>query len=244
LPGDPSIEQRHSGLFFLSLVLQLKFPSMRTRIKICGITRLEDALTACDAGADALGFNFSTQSPRSVTPETARAIIEKLPPFITCTGIFVEQTPDEINRICSGCRLAAAQLHSDRYTPEKAKSVTAARIIRVFRPGPGFRVDHVRNFAAKTGVNCFLFDAYRPNMAGGTGELIDPSTAVDLVEQTRNLGYAVLAGGLKPENVAEAIRTVRPYAVDTASGVESAPGIKDHRKIRAFIESARQADRL
>jgi phosphoribosylanthranilate isomerase len=215
-----------------------------TRIKICGLTRLDDALAACEAGADALGFNFSRTSPRSVTPEQVRAMIEKLPPFVVCTGIFVEQTPGEINHICSFCRLTSAQLHSDIYSPEQARAVTAARVIRVFRPGPGFSFEDVRDFASRSGVSSFLFDTYRPGMAGGTGEMIDTGTAAGIIGRTWALGYPILAGGLRPENVEDAIALIRPYGVDTASGVESAPGRKEHRKIRDFIDAVRKADRL
>jgi phosphoribosylanthranilate isomerase len=214
-----------------------------TKIKICGITRTEDAMEACLAGADALGFNFSMSSPRLVDPDSARKIIAKIPPFVTPAGIFVEQTPVEISELCRYCGLQVAQLHSDNYTPEQALLVKGARVIRVFRPGPDFRMEEVRDFADKTGYNGFLFDAYSPGMAGGTGESIAPSTAVELFEQTRDFAWALLAGGLNPDNVGAAVRLVRPWGVDTASGVESAPGIKDPMKIRAFIEAVRDADR-
>jgi phosphoribosylanthranilate isomerase len=214
-----------------------------TRIKICGITRKEDAVAACIAGADALGFNFSTSSPRALSPDAAKEIIAALPPLVMPIGVFVEQSPEEIDTLCRYCGLHTAQLHADAYTPELAAAVTAASIIRVFRPGPGFRITEVEEFAGHTGCHAFLFDAYNPAMAGGTGETIESSTALKLFEETREFGWALLAGGLKPENVARAVRHVRPWGVDTASGVESAPGIKDHGKIRAFVAAVRQADR-
>lgn len=215
-----------------------------TRVKICGITRIEDALAACEAGADALGFNFSAKSPRQTPPDTARAIIDKLPPFVTPAGIFVEQSPEEIEELCSYCGISVAQLHSDRYTPGMAASIRKkVQVMRVFRPGPMFQVAEVRDFAEASGTSSFLFDAYRPDMEGGTGEVIELSTAIRLFEETRGFGYAVLAGGLNPVNAAEAIRRVRPWGVDTASGVELSPGIKDHRKIVAFIHAVREADR-
>lgn len=214
-----------------------------TRIKICGITRTEDAIAACIAGADALGFNFSAVSPRAITPDAARQIIAALPPLVLPIGVFVEQAPAEVNEICRYCGLHTAQLHSDSYTPDLAAGVTAAGIIRVFRPGPGFKADEVAAFALRTGCHAFLFDAYNPAMAGGTGEAIESATAVKLFDETRNYGWGLLAGGLKPENVARAVRLVRPWGVDTASGVESAPGIKDHAKIKAFVAAVRQADR-
>jgi len=214
-----------------------------TRIKICGITRPEDALDACLAGADAIGFNFSRSSPRSIPPDRARKIISSLPPFVTPVGVFVEHSHLEINDLCHYCGLHVAQLHSDAYTPEQALAVTAARVIRVFRPGPWFSIDEVGEFAQKAGCNGFLFDAYSPVMAGGTGESIESSTAVELFEQTRGFAWALLAGGLRPDNVGDAVRLVRPWGVDTASGVESAPGLKDRKKMMAFVEAVHEADR-
>ena len=210
-----------------------------TKIKICGITRLQDALYAAHAGADALGFNFSSLSPRLIAPEKAKDIIDKLPPFVQSAGIFVEHSPEEINAICRLCNLQIAQLHSDRYSPEQARSITAAKVIRVFRPEENFAVEEVFEFAAKSDIRSFLFDAYRPDMAGGTGESIGEALATHLFNQIRSSCYAILAGGLNADNVSEAIRRVQPYGVDTASGVESEPGIKDPEKIEAFIRAVR-----
>jgi phosphoribosylanthranilate isomerase len=214
-----------------------------TKIKICGITRIEDAIDACCAGADALGFNFSRSSPRAITPGSAKEIIARLPPFVTPVGIFVEHSPEEINDLCRRCGLQAAQLHSDAYTPEQALAITESRVIRVFRPGPGFSLDKVRRFAQQTGCNGFLFDAYSPAAAGGTGEAIDASTALELFDGTRGFAWALLAGGLRPDNVRDAVQRVRPWGVDTSSGVESSPGIKDRKKMIAFVEAVREADR-
>ena len=210
-----------------------------TKIKICGITRLQDALYAAHAGADALGFNFSHMSPRLIAPEKAKDIIDKLPPFVQSAGIFVEHSPEEINAICRLCNLQIAQLHSDRYSPEQARSITAAKVIRVFRPEENFAVEEVFEFAAKSDIRSFLFDAYRPDMAGGTGESIGASLAARIFNQIRSSCYAILAGGMNAENVSEAIRRFQPYGVDTASGVESEPGIKDPEKIEAFIRAVR-----
>ena len=213
-----------------------------TRIKICGITRLEDALTACQAGADALGFNFSKQSPRAVSMEVARDIIAKLPPFITTAGIFVEQSPEQIDKICRFCGLQIAQLHSEEYGPEEARAIREARVIRVFRPEEDFEVTEVLQYAKKSGINTFLFDACRPGVQGGTGESIKASLASRIFSELGNSCYAILAGGLNESNVAEAIRHVRPCAVDTASGVESEPGIKEPGKIQSFIRAVRETD--
>ncbi|MBC8524438.1 MAG: phosphoribosylanthranilate isomerase [Chlorobium phaeobacteroides] len=215
-----------------------------TKIKICGITNLDDAIASCTAGADALGFNFSKASPRYIQPETALSIIEKLPPFISCVGVFVEQEPHEVNQICNLCRLDHAQLHAERYTAEKAVAVRGAKVIRVFRTGPDFTIDAVRTFAEKTGITSFLFDAYRLGQPGGTGHVIEQQLAQKIFRETEHIGFGILAGGLKPENVAEATSTVRPYAVDTASGVEESPGRKNHQKIRDFVSAVHRSAEL
>ncbi len=212
-----------------------------TKIKICGITRLEDALEACLAGADALGFNFSSTSPRNITPERTREIIAKLPPFVQSAGIFVHHSPEEINAICRFCGLQTAQLHSEQYSPEQAQSITEARVIKVFRPEENFAVEEVFAYAEKSGVNAFLFDAYRADMAGGTGESITRSLAARIFRELGNSCYAILAGGLTATNVGEAIRQIQPYGVDTASGVETVAGIKDSLKMRSFAKAAREA---
>jgi len=217
------------------------FIELMVKIKICGITRLQDALDACHAGADALGFNFSHLSPRNISPEQARAIIKKLPPLVESAGIFVDQSPEEINSICRFCRLQIAQLHSERYTPQQAKEITEAKVIKVFRPKENFVVEEVFKFAETSGINAFLFDTFRPDMAGGTGERIGLSLAARIFNELGDSCYAILAGGLNKTNVEEAIRCVQPYGIDTASGVESAPGIKDKGKICSFFKTIREA---
>jgi phosphoribosylanthranilate isomerase len=209
------------------------------KIKICGITRLSDALESCRAGADALGFNFSSLSPRAITPERAKEIIEKLPPFVATAGIFVDQSPEEINAICRYCKLQIAQLHSEQYSPEQARSITETKVIKVFRPQENFAVAEVFEFARSSGVNAFLFDAYRPGIAGGTGETIGTSLATRIFKELGDSCYAILAGGLNETNVSEAIRRIQPYGVDTASGVESQPGVKESRKVLSFIKATR-----
>ncbi|NTW83731.1 MAG: phosphoribosylanthranilate isomerase [Chlorobiaceae bacterium] len=212
-----------------------------TKIKICGITRLSDALEACNAGAHALGFNFSGKSPRYITVEKAKAIIDKLPPFVTTTGIFVEQSPEEIDEICRCCRIQFAQLHNDLYNPEYARSIKEARVIKVFRPEIDFNVKEVCDFSEKSGVNTFLFDTCRKGMFGGTGESIDATLAERIFNEIRSSCYTILAGGLNEGNVRKAILRTRPYGVDTASGVEHEPGIKDPVKMRAFIKAVSEA---
>ena len=180
-------------------------------------------------------------SPRVIAPEQARAIIEKLPPLVQSAGIFVDQSPEEINAICRFCKLQIAQLHSEQYNPDHARSITEARVIKVFRPEENFAVEEVLAFAKKSGVNAFLFDAFRPDMAGGTGETIGRSLAARIFNELENSCYAILAGGLNETNVGEAIRHVQPYGVDTSSGVEMLPGIKDSKKIHSFIKTVHLA---
>jgi phosphoribosylanthranilate isomerase len=214
-----------------------------TKIKICGITRHDDALAAALAGADALGFNFSEKSPRLVSPDSARRIIAKLPPFITSVGVFVEQSPEEIVELCRYCGLQVAQLHSNAYGTGETLRISGVKVMRVFRTDPDFTVSQVREFAEKSGCHDFLFDAFSPDMAGGTGKTIAAQTASAIFDAIRDFAWALLAGGLRHDNVANAVRLVRPWGVDTASGVERAPGIKEALMIRQFIDAVRQADR-
>lgn len=213
-----------------------------TRIKICGITRSEDALEASRAGADALGFNFSAKSPRSVSPDRAREMVRILPPFVTPVGVFVEQTPEEVMQICGYAGITMAQLHGSRYDEKEAATVGGLRVLKVFRPEEGFGTETVAAFRERTGVTDFLFDTYRPGMEGGTGEAMEESLARWIFTTLPEGCHGVLAGGLRAENVAEAVRSLRPWAVDTASGVESAPGIKDPAMMRAFVREVRSAD--
>lgn len=217
---------------------QIVIRTTMVKTKICGITRLEDALASCRAGADALGFNFSRKSPRSITPERVAAIIDSLPPFVSCAGIFVEHSPAEINAICQQCRLHVAQLHSETYTAAQALAIEQVKIIRVFRPESGFDTAEVHRYARESGVRTFLFDAYRPGMEGGTGERIRQDLASRIFDELRDAYSTILAGGLNPDNVAEAVRLTLPYAVDTASGVETSPGIKNADRIRTFVTAA------
>lgn len=212
-----------------------------TTTKICGITRTEDALAACAAGAHALGFNFSAKSPRCITPDQACSIISALPSWITTVGIFVEQNPETIAAICQHTNLHAAQLHSDTYTPEDARAIQGVSIIKVFRPEADFNTNTVLAYAKASGVNTFLFDTYNPAMAGGTGKIIDRSLARRILGELGNKVHTILAGGLTPDNVAEAIRYCKPHCVDTASGVETAPGIKNSTAIHAFLAAVRKA---
>jgi len=206
-------------------------PGSPLRIKVCGITSLDDALAAVDSGADALGFVFYAKSPRRVTPEEAGEIIRRLPPLVTTVGVFVDEPAERVNEILRTARLDAAQLHGDE-TPGECRRVEA-RVIKALRVrGPG-----VIERMAGYDVAAFLLDAFREDAPGGTGETFDWAIA----ERAVGRGRVILSGGLTPDNVAGAVRRVRPYGVDVSSGVELAPGRKDPERVRRFIEEARAA---
>ena len=202
------------------------------RSKICGITRLEDALTAVEAGADAIGFVFYAKSPRAVDVRQARAIIAELPPFVTTVGLFVNASRCELNEILEVVPLDLLQFHGDE-TPADCEGYHRPWIkaLRV-RPGDDLQAA-CKHYAAASGI---LLDAYVPGVPGGTGESFDWS----LIPQHLSKPI-ILAGGLSADNVAEAIRQVRPYAVDVSGGVEQQKGIKDAAKIEAFMRAVRQA---
>ncbi len=202
------------------------------KVKICGVTRVEDALAAVRLGADALGFNFWPRSKRYVPPDRARAIVRRLPPFVTAVGVFVDPTRDEVLRAIDQAGVGVAQLHGDE-PPDLCASlpVPVLKAIRLVTP-------HGLAQLAAYEVQAFLLDAPSPGY-GGSGTTCDWSLAAAVARELP----IVLAGGLGPDNVAEAVRTVRPWAVDVASGVESAPGVKDEERMRRFIEQAKEAVR-
>lgn len=223
------------------------------RIKICGITRLEDAELVAASGADALGLNFYSQSARYVPRERARTIALAMEHKIVRVGLFVNPTLDELAQTEQTVPLDALQLHGDE--PPEFLAAAAARfphlpIVRAFRCGPAglanclAYLQRCQQLAAMPAM--VLLDAYRPGQYGGTGAVGDWSAAAEYArlradESSRGLPPLVLAGGLTAENVAEAIAAVKPRAVDTASGVESQPGQKDPRRLRDFVAAARQA---
>ncbi|HMD32957.1 MAG TPA: phosphoribosylanthranilate isomerase [Candidatus Acidoferrales bacterium] len=210
------------------------------RVKICGITNWADAQRSIEAGCDALGFNFYPRSPRYVTPQAAAAIRSRLPKEIVAVGVFVNATPQEIQEVAEALHLHYAQLHGEE-APAAARAVgRATPVIKAFRVGPRFRDARLARYPAAA----FLLDGAPPNgkLRGGAGKAFDWK----LVRHLAGYGPIVLAGGLTAENVAQAIRTAHPAAVDVASGVESAPGKKDPRKLRAFLDAvagAREAFR-
>lgn len=200
-----------------------------TRVKICGITRWEDARRAAELGADALGFIFHAASPRYIEPARAAEIAGRLPPFISTVGVFVDAPADEIRSTIDVCRLSAVQLHG-RETPDFCRGFSV-RVIKAFRVRGARLPAHVADYA----VDALLLDTYRAGVPGGTGETFDWEVACE----AKRLGPVILAGGLRPENVAAAVKQVRPYAVDVSSGVEVAPGRKDHDRMADFVNRVR-----
>jgi len=199
------------------------------KVKICGITSLEDARMAVDAGADALGFVFYDKSPRNINPLEAAQIIAKLPPFIQTVGLFVNEEIEKINWTADYCGLDLVQLHGDE-TPEECLEVNR-RVIKAFRMQSIVSIEPLKKYQ----VSGYLLDAWSPDAYGGTGKTFN----WEMAAAASQYGRIILAGGLCPENVAEAIREVRPYAVDVSSGVESEPGKKDRNKVQEFIKFAK-----
>jgi len=198
-------------------------------VKICGITRLEDALAAADAGASAIGFVFWPNSPRFIDPYRARAIVRRLPPFVTPVGLFVDQPHEFIAGVSSLVRLGAVQLHGDE-TPAFASAIG----LPVIKALP---VEGARDWPVGATL---LLDAHDPARRGGTGRTIDWHAAATVAAERRVL----LAGGLTPENVADAIARVRPFGIDVSSGVERAPGVKDRHRITALFEAVHGSDHI
>lgn len=199
------------------------------RVKICGITTVEDGLHAVRCGADALGLVFYAKSPRCVTAEQARQIVAALPPLVTTVGLFVNHPTQEITEVARFCGLDVLQLHGDE-TPEQCQ-LPPWRVIKALRVRNQQSLD---DFAAYR-VSGMLLDAWQADSYGGTGHRFNWQLAVQAAQQRP----IILAGGLTPSNVAEAVKTVRPYAVDVSSGVESAPGRKDPELVAAFIRNAK-----
>jgi len=200
------------------------------KIKICGITNLSDAEKAVEFGADALGFIFS-KSPRRIDAEIATEIIKELPPFITTVGVFVNESMEVVKHIASVCRLNVLQFHGDEL-PEFC-SQFGRKIIK------SFWVKNPDDLSMLPGykgiVSAYLLDSRVKGKRGGTGETFD----WELAKIALPYGRVILAGGLTPENVTEAIKAVNPYAVDVSTGVESAPGKKDFEKMKRFIDAVR-----
>ncbi len=199
-----------------------------TRVKVCGITNPEDALCAVRLGATALGFVFYEKSPRFVVPADAREVIKQLPPFVTKVGVFANAEADYLREAKDVAGFDVYQFHGDE-TPEFCDTF-GEDYIRAIRVKDAGSLDAVELYD----TDDFLFDAYSPDAYGGTGE----SFAWDVLSRRKLEGkFVILSGGLNPDNVRNAIRAVGPYAVDVSSGVESSPGVKDHTKLKRFMEA-------
>jgi len=207
---------------------------MRTRVKICGITRPLDAEAAIQHGADALGLVFYAPSPRAVTIEQAKEIVAGLPPYVTVVGLFVNEEKDRIDEVLSKVRIDLLQFHGDE-TPEECISYSRP-FTKAIRMRDG--VDLIAEINRYSQADGLLLDTYRKGIPGGTGDSFNweliPAEVADSI---------VLAGGLTPENVEQAIRQVHPYAVDVSGGVEMEKGIKDREKIAAFMRGVERANR-
>ncbi|MCA1593342.1 MAG: phosphoribosylanthranilate isomerase [Acidobacteria bacterium] len=205
------------------------------QVKICGITNLENARVAVECGAQALGFNFYRQSPRFIAPGAACGIISSLPSEVLCVGVFVnEASPGAVACIAAEAGVAAVQLHGDE-GPEYCRELGSLMVIKALRVGAKFDP----TVAARYDVEAILLDAFSKDARGGTGHTFDWSQARLVRELARKL---YLAGGLTPDNVAEAIVAVKPFGVDVCSGVESSPGKKDTSRLRDFIRAVRAAE--
>lgn len=206
---------------------------MSVRVKICGLTNLDDARAAIDAGAHAIGFIFFTGSPRYITPAATARIIAQLPPFVSKVGVFVNESLDAIRQTAEDTGIDTVQLHGDE-TPDLCDALARERFktIKAFRIKDRTSLEALSSFS----TSAYLLDSYVPGQLGGTGAQFN----WDLAIQAAALGTPIiLAGGLVPENVRDAVSKVSPYGVDVSSGVESSPGKKDHRKIRAFMAASR-----
>ena len=206
----------------------------QVKVKVCGMTSLKDALFAVEGGADAVGFIFYKKSPRSVTMKIVREIVLELPPFVDTVGVFVDETAEQINKIADYCNLDIIQLHGDE-SPTFCKKIRR-KVIKAFRIKDMQSVKKLSSFQ----VSGFLLDTFSENLHGGTGKVFDWNLALP----AKKFGPVIMAGGLTPNNVQQAVRQIRPYGVDVCSGVESEPGIKDHKKVRAFLNNAKAGRKI
>jgi phosphoribosylanthranilate isomerase len=202
-----------------------------TVVKICGITNLDDALTAAVAGADALGFNFYKPSPRYITPQHAREILERLPASLLTVGVFVNEESDAVRAIAGEVGLRALQLHGDE-SPEYCRELASYYVIKTFAVSDAFDIQALEPYK----VEAIMLDTKHNSLRGGTGRVFDWSVAREVASMLPKL---FLAGGLSPENVKNAVEIVHPFAVDACSALEDRPGIKNHERMRVFINTVR-----
>lgn len=203
------------------------------KTKICGITNVRDAVWAARCGADAVGFNFVPGTPRCCDPQRVKAICLELPPFTTAVGVFANARPDRVREIVDICGLHWVQLHGHE-SAEECRQFRDVHVIKAFRIRSEADLSELQRYD----VDAFLLDAYVKDRLGGTGETFE----WDIACAARPHGSIILAGGLTPDNIEEAVRTARPYAVDVASGVEEEPGQKSRDKVETFIRSAKRVD--
>ncbi len=217
-----------------------------TWVKICGMTNLEDALVAVDAGADAVGFVFYEKSPRYVSVETAREIVERLPESVEKVGVFVNEVEDTLCDFADRAGLTAIQMHGDHEDPRVADLVVKRKPGISVMPAVSMHHPIPQGWAMMWdpgSVRAFLLDSGNSSKHGGTGEMFDWIAAIPVVDDIKRLFEVIAAGGLTPENVPDAIGILKPWGVDVSSGVEAAPGKKDPGKVRAFVRAVREMDR-
>jgi len=206
---------------------------MMVKVKICGITNVRDAVWAARVGADAVGFVMVRGTPRHIEPEKVRPIVMELPPFVARVGVFLDEEPETVIEIMDFCGLDYAQLHGHE-TPAQCARLKDRKVIKAFR----IRSEDDLRELEWYRVDAYLLDTRVEGRAGGTGQSFDWSIA----RAARTRGQIILAGGLRPDNVAEAVVAARPYGVDVASGVEEAPGKKSRELVEAFIRNAKSVD--
>ena len=201
----------------------------QVKVKICGMTNLKDVKVAVDGGVDAVGFIFYKKSPRSVTMQAVRKIVLELPPFVDSVGVFVNETAEQINKIADRCNLDRVQLHGNE-SPTFCKKIRR-RVIKAIRVKDIQSLKKLSEYP----VSSFLLDTFSEDQYGGTGRVFD----WNLAYPAKKYGPIILAGGLTPNNVRQAIQRIQPYGVDVCSGVESQPGIKDHKKMQTFLKNVK-----
>ena len=202
---------------------------LNLKVKICGMTNLKDVKVAVDGGVDAVGFIFYKKSPRSVTMQAVRKIVLELPPFVDSVGVFVNETAEQINKIADRCNLDRVQLHGNE-SPTFCKKIRR-RVIKAIRVKDIQSLKKLSDYP----VSSFLLDTFSEDQYGGTGRVFD----WNLAYPAKKYGPIILAGGLTPNNVRQAIQRIQPYGVDVCSGVESQPGIKDHKKMQIFLKNVK-----
>ena len=201
----------------------------QVKVKICSMTNLKDVKVAVDGGVDAVGFIFYKKSPRSVTMQAVRKIVLELPPFVDSVGVFVNETAEQINKIADRCNLDRVQLHGNE-SPTFCKKIRR-RVIKAIRVKDIQSLKKLSDYP----VSSFLLDTFSEDQYGGTGRVFD----WNLAYPAKKYGPIILAGGLTPNNVRQAIQRIQPYGVDVCSGVESQPGIKDHKKMQIFLKNVK-----